>query len=58
MIIVSNTSPLCYLVLIGHADILAKLYGEIHVTWKVLEELRHPDAPRPFASGQTPRQRG
>jgi predicted nucleic acid-binding protein len=45
MIIVSNTSPLCYLVLIGHADVLAKLYGEIHVTRKVLEELRHPDAP-------------
>ncbi len=45
MIIVSNTSPLCYLVLIGHAEILAKLYGEIHVTRKVLEELRHPDAP-------------
>jgi predicted nucleic acid-binding protein len=45
MIIVSNTSPLCYLVLIGHADVLAKLYGEIHVTQKVLEELRHPDAP-------------
>lgn len=45
MIIVSNTSPLCYLVLIGHADVLVKLYGEIHVTRKVLEELRHPDAP-------------
>ena len=45
MIIVSNTSPLCYLVLIGHADVLAELHGEIHVTQKVLEELRHPDAP-------------
>jgi predicted nucleic acid-binding protein len=45
MIIVSNTSPLCYLVLIGHADVLAKLYGEIHATQKVLEELRHPGAP-------------
>jgi predicted nucleic acid-binding protein len=45
MIIVSNTSPLCYLVLIGHAEVLAKLYGGIHVTQKVLEELRHPDAP-------------
>ena len=45
MIIVSNTSPLCYLVLIGHADVLAELYGEIHTTQKVLEELGHPDAP-------------
>jgi predicted nucleic acid-binding protein len=32
-------------VLIGHADVLAKLYDEIHVTRKVLEELCHPDAP-------------
>lgn len=46
MIIVSNTSPLCYLTLIGHAEILPKLYGSIHITQKVLEELRHPDAPQ------------
>ena len=45
MTIVSNTSPLCYLALIGHAEILPKLYGNIHTTQKVLEELRHPDAP-------------
>lgn len=45
MIIVSNTSPLCYLTLIGHAEILPKLYGNVHTTQKVLEELRHPDAP-------------
>lgn len=51
MTIVSNTSPLCYLVLIGHADILPKLYGEIHTTHKVLEELRHPDAPPSVRDG-------
>jgi predicted nucleic acid-binding protein len=45
MTIVSNTSSLCYLALIGHAEILPKLYGHIHITQKVLEELRHPDAP-------------
>jgi predicted nucleic acid-binding protein len=45
MTIVSNTSPLCYLALIGHAEILPKLYGHIHITQKVLEELRHLDAP-------------
>ena len=45
MAIVSNTSPLCYLALIGHAEILPELYGSIHITQKVLEELRHPDAP-------------
>jgi predicted nucleic acid-binding protein len=47
MTIVSNTSPLCYLALIGQAEILPKLYGNVHTTQKVLEELRHPDAPPP-----------
>jgi predicted nucleic acid-binding protein len=45
MTLVSNTSLLCYLALIGHAEILPKLYGNVHITQKVLEELRHPDAP-------------
>lgn len=45
MIIVSNTSPLCYLTLIGHAEVMPKLYGNVHATQKVLEELRHPNAP-------------
>jgi predicted nucleic acid-binding protein len=45
MTVVSNTSPLCYLTLIGQAEILPKLYGKIHITQTVLEELRHPDAP-------------
>ena len=45
MTIVSNTSPLCYLALIGHAEILPKLCGNVHITQKVLDELRHPDAP-------------
>jgi hypothetical protein len=35
MTIVSNTSPLCYLALIGHAEILAELYGKVHITQKV-----------------------
>ncbi len=45
MTIVSNTSPRCYLTLIDHAEILPKLYGNVHITQKVLDELRHPDAP-------------
>ncbi len=45
MTIVSNTSPLCYLVLIGHAPVLPKLYGDIATTETVLAELRHADAP-------------
>jgi predicted nucleic acid-binding protein len=35
MTIVSNTTPLCYLTLIGHAEILPKLYSNIHITQKV-----------------------
>ncbi|MBE0544895.1 MAG: DUF3368 domain-containing protein [Verrucomicrobia bacterium] len=45
MTIVSNTSPLCYLVLIGHAPVLPRLYGDIATTGTVLAELRHADAP-------------
>jgi predicted nucleic acid-binding protein len=45
MTVVSNTSPLCYLALIGQATILTQLYGEVHITQTVLAELRHPDAP-------------
>jgi predicted nucleic acid-binding protein len=47
MTIVSDTSPLCYLILIGCADVLPKLYGEIFTTQTVLTELCHPDAPAP-----------
>jgi predicted nucleic acid-binding protein len=45
MTLVSNTSPLCYLVLIGHVEILPKLYGDVHTTRKVVEELCHSNAP-------------
>jgi predicted nucleic acid-binding protein len=58
MTLVSNTSPLCYLALIGHAEILPKLYGNVHITQKVLEELRHPDRRHQFAVGQQLRPTG
>ena len=38
MTIVSNTSPLCYLTLIGHAEIRSDLVGQ-----KVMEKLRTLD---------------
>lgn len=50
MIVVSDTSPLRYLVAIGHVNVLPKLYGEVlcpsEVIWECLhlgapEELRH-----------------
>lgn len=45
MIVVTDTSPLCYLVLIGCEEILPKLYGSVATTQIVIAELRHADAP-------------
>lgn len=45
MIVVSNTTPLCYLRLIGRAEILHALYLNVHITETVRDELLHPGAP-------------
>ena len=45
MIVVTDTSPLCYLVLIGCEEILPKLYRSIATTQTVVAELCHADAP-------------
>jgi predicted nucleic acid-binding protein len=45
MIAVSDTSPICYLVLIGEADLLHRLFDELLVPRAVLVELLHEDAP-------------
>lgn len=45
MIVVSDTSPIYYLVEIAVADILPRLYGEVVIPPAVLHELRHPRAP-------------
>ena len=39
MIVVSNTSPICYLVLIECVDLLPKLYGEVFIPQAVRDEL-------------------
>jgi predicted nucleic acid-binding protein len=57
MTLVSNTSPLCYLALIGHTEILPKLYGNVHITQKVLHELRISNWSQ-FAIGQQLRPTG
>lgn len=44
-IVVSDSTPLHYLVLIGRDSILQKLYGEVIVPPGVLQELSHPSAP-------------
>jgi predicted nucleic acid-binding protein len=45
VIAVSDTSPLCYLILIAKIDLLPKLFGQISVPRAVVDELRHDDAP-------------
>ena len=45
MIVVADTSPLNYLVLLGHIEILSKIYAEIVVPQTVLDELQDSDAP-------------
>jgi predicted nucleic acid-binding protein len=45
MIVVADTSPLNYLVLLGHIEILAKIYAEVLVPQAVLEELQDSEAP-------------
>jgi len=43
MIVVADTSPLNYLILLGHPDVLHEIYGRVLVPGAVLE-MRHPDA--------------
>lgn len=45
MIAVADTSPLHYLVLIGHIGILPRLFGRVIVPEAVVRELQHPNAP-------------
>ena len=47
MIVVSDTSPLNYLVLMGAIDVLPKLFGEVYVPLAVIQELQHPRTPEP-----------
>lgn len=50
MIVVSDTSPINYLVLIGHADLLHTLFGNVVVPLAVFEELTHVDSPPAVSS--------
>jgi len=45
MLVISDTSPICYLVLIGEIDILAKLYHQVLIPQVVQEELSHKKSP-------------
>lgn len=45
MIVVADTSPINYLVLIGRVDLLGRLYRRILIPSAVLAELKHAEAP-------------
>jgi predicted nucleic acid-binding protein len=45
MVVVADTSPINYLVLIGSVDILALIYQRVLVPQAVFEELSAADAP-------------
>ena len=45
MIVVSDTSPICYLILIGEIQLLQQLFDEVRVPQAVLAELLHEYAP-------------
>jgi predicted nucleic acid-binding protein len=47
MIIVSNTSPINYLILIGHINLLPELFGAIIIPQAVYRELSDASAPLP-----------
>jgi predicted nucleic acid-binding protein len=47
MIVVSNTTPLNYLVLIGYSEILPQLFGRIFAPQAVMRELRAEATPQP-----------
>ncbi len=45
MIVVADTSPINYLLLIGYVELLANLYGTVLIPEQVYDELLHPEAP-------------
>lgn len=47
MIIIADTTPLHYLILIGEADVLEKMFGPVIVPQAVIDELRRAEAPQP-----------
>lgn len=45
MIVVSDTSPLHYLILINRVDLLPELFGQVVTTPIVVEEMSQPSSP-------------
>ena len=48
-LVISDTTPLNYLILIGDIDVLPRLFGKLLVPPAVIHEMRHPKAPAAVA---------
>jgi predicted nucleic acid-binding protein len=49
-VVISDTSPINYLVLIGEIDLLGRLYGNVLIPDVVLAELRESGSPPAVAA--------
>ena len=49
-VVIADTSPINYLILIGHIDLLRSLYSRIIIPLEVLNELQSPGAPQPVST--------
>lgn len=47
MIVVSDTSPIHYLILVRAASVLPTLFGKVHIPPTVIAELSHSKTPKP-----------
>jgi predicted nucleic acid-binding protein len=56
MIVIADTGPVNYLVLIQEADLLPRLFGQVFIPPAVWEELNDPETPAPVRAwlGQAP----
>jgi predicted nucleic acid-binding protein len=51
MIVVSDTSPLRYLITVGQSGLIQNLFGHVLIPRAVEVELTHPSAPTVYANG-------
>jgi len=49
-LVVSDTTPLNYLILIGHIEVLPRLFGTLLVPPAVIQEMHHPKTPPEVAA--------
>jgi len=49
-LVVSDTTPLNYLILIGHVEVLPRLFGTLLVPPAVIQEMHHPKTPPEVAA--------